>query len=442
MIEDKEAQRDDRLTPQEQCAVLGHCMRNPRWFKLISAEVQSTYFSDLICGSLFTYISKIYETEKNPINESMIRAEIDKSQSGDAAARYKQYATESFKWSVEFRTGTLELALRKQRSHYEFKAASIEMSKQFTGGDMERITQAVEKVHEILSKPVQAQPTAEDNLVVLAASERRWREALKNRVPLITPELNKKFMLTPGITMVGGLPKSGKSTFVANLIPGILNSYPNKRILIISIEDGLDLVASRIACVMYNVNLRHYRFEPERLTPEIVATIDEMKRWLVSKLVIISAESGYETNQMEVVQEILEQAKNEDYSAIILDYYQIVNSSKKSRNKGYVDVLKEFGSWLREWSADLTIPMIMFAQLTPRQKNADLPLSQLTQSDKQISNHVHVGLEIVQASDDLGPTTEVYCHFSRWHDLVSQTLPLVRFRYIDGRLKFMLPPTT
>lgn len=437
-----EEQRDGRLTQPEQLAVLGHCMRNPRWFRTVSDSTKSTYFADLICGSLFTYIGKIYESDKNPISESVIRAEIDKSQSGEAAARYKEYATQAFRWSMEFRTNQLETALKEQVSHYEFEAASIDLSKQYASGDKDRIGKAVEKVHHILSKPTHAQPTAEDNLVVLAESERRWREALKNRVPLISPEVNGRFMLTPGITMVGGLPKAGKSTFVANLIPGILNHYPNKRILIISVEDGLDLVASRIACVMYNVNLRHYRFEPDRLNKEVISAVDEMKRWLVQKLVIISAESGYQTNNMEVVQGILESAKSEDYAAIILDYYQIVNSSSKSK-KNYIDVLKDFGSWLREWSADLTIPMIMFAQLIPRMKGTELPLTQLTQSDKQISNHVHVGLEIRQASDDGGPTTEVYCHFSRWADIISTSLPLVRFRYVDGKLKYLptQPPT-
>jgi replicative DNA helicase len=288
-----------------------------------------------------------------------------------------------------------------------------------------------EELKELVSPLREGAPSTEETLALLEKQEKDWEDAVKRRIPFIDKALNPVFMLTPGITLIGGTTKSGKSTILANLIPPILDYKPNQKVLIITCEDNLDMVATRIACCICEAPIKIFRLSPWDLPKEKVEHVKAVKRQLSERIVVVSEN----TTNVENVQSILAEAKFEDYSAILLDYYQVVNTSNKKRNADYIEVLKDFGMWLKAYAQELKVPFIMFAQLKPADKDVDRPFSQKVQGDTHIANHAHVSLEIRRAHDDgKGSLTEIYCELSRHSDRLGK---IATFQFDGGKLKFV-----
>jgi replicative DNA helicase len=217
---------------------------------------------------------------------------------------------------------------------------------------------------------------------------------------------------------------------MANLIAPMINHAPDKKILIITCEEPLNAVLSRIACCITCTSVKDFMFEPHKLTAEQVAFVKKTKRDLSKYIVVIS--DG--TTVMENVQSHLIDAKELEYSAIIIDYYQVIQTSNEMRKANYVEIFKHLGTWLKEWSADLKIPCVLFAQLNRAPEGEDTPFPRLVQYDHTISNHVHVALKIVKKDDQQGaPTTEIHCMLSRHSDKPGI---IGRFDYKDGKLEF------
>lgn len=428
-----ENSRDDRLTDEQQFAVIGHCMRDPRWFVRIKDTLPAQYFMNLKARALYGYVCKLYESQSKPISVSELKACVKQEQSDENTIKiFCEHVNDTQVNSATFTTSRLIGALQKQRLYYEYLTGLNEVAKHAGTGNKEKTLEAVKTLAALAETPNGEQPTTEENLSTLEEEELRWERSLKCRVPFISPLMNAHFMLIPGITLIGGVTKSGKSTVLANLVPPILDHFQDKKVFIITNEDNLDLVATRIACCVCSVPLREYRFEQFKLTAEQVAMVKQAKRAVATRIIVASM-PHYDTSNMEVVQELLEEAKSENYSAILLDYYQIVANSKRHQAIEYVGIMKKFGTWLKGYAADLTIPMVVFAQLKPMADGQDTPFSQRVQADQTIANHVHVALEIARTTDDLGHLTNLICHLSRHGDSLGK---ISTFRYKEGQLLY------
>lgn len=430
--------RDERLTDDQQFAVIGMCMRNPEWFLRVSPTLPASYFVNLKARTLYGYMAKMYDHARKPITPAELKSIVKQEQSDPATVKiYSDHVDQAQRLSTDFTKERLAQALQKQRLYYEYIAGMTDLSKYAQAGDRDKAMITIEKLAELNKIEITSQPTSEENLIALSEEEAKWEANLRNRVPLITPSLNGSFMLIPGITLVGGVTKAGKSTFLANLVPAILDHFPNKKLYIVTNEDNLDLVATRVACCAMGVDVRTFRFKQETLPADVVARVKEVKRAVVSRIVVASMPS-FDTSNKEVVEELLIEAKEKaaagEYSAILFDYYQIVANSTQFKNIEYVGIMKKFGTFLKGYAADLTVPMIMFAQLKPHSDKQDVPFQQRVQADQTIANHVHVGLEIEKGTDDIGYLTKVYCHLSRHGDTLGN---IANFRYDGGLLKFM-----
>ncbi len=429
--------KDERLTDDQQFAVIGHCMRSPDWFLRISPTLPAQYFMNLKARTIYGYVLKMYEHTRKPISTAELKAIVRQEQSDPATVQiYCNHIDDAMMKSVDFNQARLTQALQKQRLSYEYQSGMVELSKHVGAGKRDKAMETVAKLAELNKIEITTQPTTEENLVALTEEEAKWEANLRNRVPLITATLSGSFMLIPGITLIGGVTKAGKSTFLANLVPAILDHFQQKKIYIITNEDNLDLVATRVACCAMGVDVRTFRFKPDQLPADLVVRVKEMKRAVASRIVVASM-PHFDTSNMETVQDLLLEAKQKaiagEYSAILLDYYQIVANSTRFQNIEYVGIMKKFGTWLKGYGADLGIPLVVFAQLKPHSDKQDVPFQQRVQADQTIANHVHVGLEIVKDTDDLGYLTKVICHLSRHGDILGT---IATFRYDGGLLRF------
>lgn len=430
---------DNRLTDEQQYAVIGYCMRDASWYVRIKDICPPSYFTNLYARNLYTYVRALRDITMHRISEDELKAYVKQQQTElQAQKTYCNLVDECIFATNNFSSKILSPMVLRQHQYYNHLSELNELAKDAQRGNHDGVIEHARKIAELADMPIAEQPTEEENIKTLVQEEERWEKSLRNRVPFISRDLNPRFMLIPGITLVGGVTKSGKSTVLANLVPAILDHFQDKKIFIITNEDNLDLVATRIACVTCGVSLRKYRFEQSSLPEEVIAKVKFTKRALASRLIVASMPQ-HDTSCMEVVQELLEEAKTGPYAAIMLDYYQIVNTSRRDRRKNYVDIAKVFGGWLKGYAADLTIPMILFAQLKPAVDRQETPFSQRVQSDNHIANHVHVGLEIVRTYDKTDtrdiPLTEIHCHLSRHGDSPGI---VATFKYVEGHLQLVV----
>lgn len=439
MMNTEETQRDPRLTEEQQLAVMGHFMSNPEYFRRVHPTLPASYLTSLKVRNLYTYVIDIYSQSSKKISTSELKAKVKQYQTDVQSQKiYCDMVDQAERVKSDYTLSRLSAALTDQQAHYEYLNKMNELAKAAGDGNRNKVMEIAEEVGKLRHNASSEQPTEEENVRDLEEEERRWEESLPNRVPLVTPYLNGRFMLTPGLTMIGGVTKSGKSTVLANLIPAILDAKPDKKVFIITNEDNLDLVTTRIACCALGVSLREYRFERHKMTPEAIELIKQTKRAVATRIVVASM-PRYDTSCMEVVQELLEEAKNNNYSAIFLDYYQIVANSKNFKGIEYVGILKKFGTWLKGYGADLKIPTVIFAQLKPMSEKQDLHVSQRVQADQTIVNHVHVALEIERERGDLGQSyTHLVCQVSRHGDMVGR---IGTFIYKEGQLIYQAPRT-
>src|ERR1019366_7846481 len=68
------------------------------------------------------------------------------------------------------------------------------------------------------------------------------------------------------------------------------------------------------------------------------------------------------TTTVENVQAVLETVKSSDYSCCVIDYFQLIQTSKGGPRKTY-SILNELRIWLGQYITDSNVPIVLLAQL-------------------------------------------------------------------------------
>ncbi|CAM6003888.1 unnamed protein product [Sphagnum balticum] len=198
-----------------------------------------------------------------------------------------------------------------------------------------------------------------DELKEIVASIARHNKMLKERLTLINDSLTRAIPLVrENLYLFAAYTGSGKSSTAANI------SYPlwkqKKRVLIISNEESEKDVVSRIACLEVGLNFQSViRGEiTKEQEMSYVVHIPKIKEYVK----VISA-TDPRTTRIEGVKNILEAAKKEDFSCIIIDYFQLIKYSESEPNKEPYKVMMIFKDYLNAYIKTANAPVVMFAQL-------------------------------------------------------------------------------
>ncbi len=199
----------------------------------------------------------------------------------------------------------------------------------------------------------------QSDLKEIVAAIARHNRMLKERLTLINDSLTKAIPLVrENLYLFAAYTGSGKSSTAANI------SYPlwkqGKKVLIISNEETQKDVISRIACLEAGINFQSViRGEITKMEEmSYVVHIPSIKQHVI----VISAEDP-RTTRLEGMKNILDAARNEDFAAIIIDYFQLIKYSEQFPNKEPYKVMMEFKDYLNGYVKTATAPVIMFAQL-------------------------------------------------------------------------------
>ena len=169
----------------------------------------------------------------------------------------------------------------------------------------------------------------------------------------------------------------GDFTVVHNSSCAANITYPlwqeGKRVLVISNEESKQDVYLRIACLHLGHDFNSYKKGNLPLTEllEAVKLFEDISKYVH---VFDIGEKDGASSKLEGIKEILEAAKDENYSCILIDYWQNIRASIESPDKGKFAVLDELRSYFMEYIKVNPIPLVVFAQLHSigKRQNKDL----------------------------------------------------------------------
>lgn len=244
----------------------------------------------------------------------------------------------------------------------------------------------------------------------LDAQYLKARDEYKNSLPFISPNLTKLVPLYyPNLILVGALTGSGKTTASANIVHTLIKE--KKKVLIISNEELVLDVYTRIACLELNLNINERLTFTEDQHNLIRAKIPEIGEFV--RVVDSEYDSNSDlTSSIEGMRSLFEHVSTEKgWDCIIIDYYQKVSKSQYSENTAHHYILQEFTLLLDKFYKLCHAPVIVLCQLHPA-KSDDAGFESRIKLGKSILVSSTFAIEI--ESDKTNYETKWICHKGRW----------------------------
>jgi hypothetical protein len=262
-----------------------------------------------------------------------------------------------------------------------------------------------------------------------AYSEKLKREmelhkaACLNTTHFIGPWFDDMIRLFKGITLVGGVAKSGKTTTSANIVYGFLRDT-QKNAMILQVEEPAAIYLGKLSCYMEGQNPDDwvYRKLPEEALAAVDRRIDEL-----SKRVKVFNSADDNVNKLERVLDFLRMAEHADVGLFVLDYLQAIDQTdQKDKQVDGGGISRALLRELSTFASTSTIPIVVLAQLKPASgdRTKDVSPKNRVEMDTQAVNKVNTFIEIVvdkhhkvdifrrhETRNPVGPKSAVYC---RW----------------------------
>lgn len=201
-----------------------------------------------------------------------------------------------------------------------------------------------------------------DSLREMITDIGKYRKMLSERITFINDSLSATVPFTrENLYLMCAYTGSGKSTVAANI------TYPlwkqKKKTLVLSNEESKQDVLFRIACLDLGLNFNDYKKGqmPHEDLMRVVALFPEISEYV--KVLDVTYQDGI-TTKVEGIKKALEAVKKEDsYSCVLIDYFQLVKYSIKDSKKTAYENLNDLRVWLGQYIKSSTMPVVLFAQL-------------------------------------------------------------------------------
>lgn len=190
----------------------------------------------------------------------------------------------------------------------------------------------------------------------------KYKKMLSERITFINDALSATIPFTrENLYLMCAYTGSGKSTVAANI------TYPlwkqKKKTLVLSNEESKQDVLFRIACLDLGLNFNDYKkglMQHEDIM-RVVSLFPEISEYV--KVLDVTYQDGI-TTKIEGIKKALEAVKKEDsYSCVLIDYFQLIKYSIKDSKKTAYENLNDLRVWLGQYIKSSTMPVVLFAQL-------------------------------------------------------------------------------
>ena len=245
--------------------------------------------------------------------------------------------------------------------------------------------------------------------------------AARNRIRFMNEDFDKVIpFFQKNLILIGSETGFGKSTTAANIISQTLSMKDKRngkkaRMLVITNEERPEDVFNRVSCL----KLKRAYTEHDKFTDEDIATFNKVIDVLAreGRLVVVHDTFGGArgvTTTVEGICQIFDNLiKNEEYfDAVLIDYYQNVNESRKNLSLNEWQVQALLASKLDLYKNIYPAPIVVFAQLKPSEGEHPAPFKTRIEGRKAIMNVATCVVEIVPRREDL--MTEWRIHKNRF----------------------------
>lgn len=188
-----------------------------------------------------------------------------------------------------------------------------------------------------------------------------YNKMLGQRITLINDSLTAAVPFTrENLYLFCAYTGSGKSTVAANI------SYPlwkqQKKVLVVTNEETKQDVIFRIACLELGFNFNDWKkgSMPEADQRACLMLFPEITQYV--KVLDVTWRGGL-TTKIEGIKAALESIKGQDYSCVLVDYYQLIKDSLKDPTRTRYDVLNDLRVWLGQYIKSCEVPVCLFVQL-------------------------------------------------------------------------------
>lgn len=187
------------------------------------------------------------------------------------------------------------------------------------------------------------------------------------------------------------------STCAANISYALWKE--GKKTLVISNEESQQDVLLRIACLDLGYNFNDYKkgnMGADKLV-ECRKLFEDIAKHV--KVVDVTYRNGL-TTKYEGIVNALEMVKGADFSAAMIDYYQLIQNSVNHPGKDRYSVLNDLRIYLQRYIRKSNIPIVLFAQLHSMGKRNNVELDSRVKECPTILEAATVVLEMIPNFED------------------------------------------
>lgn len=234
------------------------------------------------------------------------------------------------------------------------------------------------------------------------------------------------------LILVGGKTGEGKSTTVSNIAASTLRQInPDTgercKVLVITNEEKVEDVYNRITCYAKGWSYTNH----DRFTDEQIKTFNDYIPVLAKDgwLTVIDDSHGSTaempmsgvTTSLEGIKAIFDNliANKQYFSAICIDYYQNVKTSKKNPSMNEWEVQAQLAALLDQYKNIYPAPIVLMAQVAPPNEENTVPFKYRIEGRKSILNVCTACIEMVADRENL--RTEWLIHKSRFNESVGSS---------------------
>lgn len=198
-----------------------------------------------------------------------------------------------------------------------------------------------------------------DSVKEIVSNMARHQRHLRERLTLINESLTRAIPLTrENLYLFCAYTGSGKSTIAANISRPLWKQ--GKKVLVLTNEESKTDVILRIACLELGADFKDYK-NGTMSGEQQLALIALMPS--ITDFINVIDVADPRTARIEGMINILESAKDEDYSCILIDYFQLVKYSEADSRKEPYAVLSQFKDYLGPYAKKSNAPVVLFVQL-------------------------------------------------------------------------------
>jgi replicative DNA helicase len=225
-----------------------------------------------------------------------------------------------------------------------------------------------------------------------------YNRMIQQRITFINPALTKAIPFTrENLYLICAYSGNGKSTIAANISLPLWKE--GKKTLVIANEESKQDVLYRIACLDLGYNFNDYKkgTMPIAQQKECMKLFIEISKFV--KVLDVNYKDGL-TTKFEGVKNALEAVKSEDYSAVMIDYFQLIRYSVVDNTRSTYSVLDDLRIYLGQYIKKSNIPVVLFAQLHSMGKRNNVELDSRIKECPGIIEPSTVILEVVPNFED------------------------------------------